>query len=97
MNEIDLIEYGALTRQVEHLSDNIRRQAEIQAATNGILKNLSDTILRHSDRMDKIEASWVLQPKKIGRTAMFGVALLVMFAVFGIKETFGMLAKAFVL
>jgi hypothetical protein len=97
VSEIDLIEYGALTKEVQHLSDNIRRQGEIQTATNAILKNLSETILRHSDRMDKIEASWVLQPKKIGKTAMFGVALLVMFAVFGIKETFGMLAKAFVL
>ena len=95
--EIDLIEYGQLTQEVRHLADNIKRQGEIQAATNGILKNLSDTILRHSDRMDRIEASWVLQPKKMGKTAMICVAVLIMFAVYGVKETIGMAAKAIAL
>jgi hypothetical protein len=97
VNEIDLQEYGALTREVQHLSENIRRQGEIQTATNAILRNLSDTILRHSDRMDRIEASWVLQPKKMGKTAMICVAVLILFAVYGVKETLGMAAKAIAL
>lgn len=95
--EIDLIEYGQLTQEVRHLAENVSRQAEIQASTNAILRNLSANFERHAERMDRIEANWLLQPKKIGKIAMASVGILVLFAVYGAKETVGMIAKAWAL
>lgn len=90
---IDLVKYGELTQQVRHLADAQEEQNELLRgniqATNALVQSVNTL----SSRLQKIEGSPFMQPAKLGRALAIVVAVTILFAINGVKETIESFAK----
>lgn len=94
MNEISPIQFGQLLERVENLVEAMEGANEQSQADRACTRQLSKSIDGLSARIGVIENSWLMQPKKVGRIAVMTLALVVLMAILGIKETITLLAKA---
>lgn len=94
MNEISPIQFGQLLERVENLVEAMEQTNEQSHANAACTRQLSKSIDGLSARIADIENSWLMQPKKVGRTMLLTGAIIILFAVLGVKETITLLAKA---
>jgi len=84
--EIDLIEYGKLTAQVENLAKAQEEQNALVSQQIAATASLSTSIDRLSARLGELERSPLLRPAKFWKAGAVALVLILVFAVKGLRE-----------
>lgn len=84
--EIDLIEYGKLTAQVENLAKAQEEQNALVSQQIAATASLSTAIDRLSARLGELERSPLLRPAKFWKAGAVALVMILVFAVKGIRE-----------
>ncbi len=84
--EIDLIEYGKLTAQVENLAKAQEEQNALVSQQIAATASLSTSIDRLSARLGELERSPLLRPAKFWKAGAVALVMILVFAVKGIRE-----------
>lgn len=92
MSGIDPVEYGGLVQQVRHLAEAQEEQNELLRQTIQATDSLTQSVNTLSSRLQKIEGSPFMQPPS-WRTIGIVVAITILFAINGVKETIESIAK----